>query len=117
MVVLAVGVESMGVPVPGETALVIAAVAAAQGHLSPVGVALAATAGAIVGDNIGYWIGRRYGFRLTRARGLRRLYAGERLARAEAFFARRGWVAVFFGRFIAFLRIFAGPLAGIHHMP
>lgn len=117
LVFAAVGVESMGVPVPGETALVIAAVAAGQGHLSAVGVAVAGAGGAIVGDNFGYLIGRRYGVRLVRVRGFRVFYTEERLQQAERFFARHGWTAVFFGRFVAFLRIFAGPLAGTHRMP
>lgn len=117
LVFAAVGVESMGVPVPGETALVIAAVAAGQGHLSAVGVALAGAGGAIVGDNFGYLLGRRYGVRLVGVRGFRRLYTEQRLLQAERFFARHGWTAVFFGRFVAFLRIFAGPLAGTHRMP
>jgi membrane protein DedA with SNARE-associated domain len=117
MVFVAVGVESMGVPVPGETALVIGAVAAGQGHLSAVGVVAAGASGAMLGDNLGYWIGRRYGLRLTRVRGVRRVYSERRLRQADDFFARRGWLAVFFGRFVAFLRIFAGPLAGLHRMP
>jgi membrane protein DedA with SNARE-associated domain len=118
LVFLAVGIESMGVPVPGETGLVIGAVAAGQGKLSPVGVAFAGWLGAVLGDNVGYWIGRRFGRRLFHAPGFRRIYTEERVARAEALFARRhGWLAVFFGRFVALLRIFAGPLAGMHGMP
>jgi membrane protein DedA with SNARE-associated domain len=109
--------ESLGVPVPGETSLVIGAVVAAQGHLAPWGVALAGFGGAVVGDNTGYWVGRRWGPRLLTVRGIRRLYSPERRARAESLFERRGWIAVFFGRFVALLRIFAGPLAGSHRMP
>jgi membrane protein DedA with SNARE-associated domain len=70
-----------------------------------------------VGDNAGYWIGRRYGVQLIRVRGIRRVYSERRLRAADEFFARRGWLAVFFGRFVALLRIFAGPLAGMHRMP
>jgi membrane protein DedA with SNARE-associated domain len=116
IVFLGVGIESLGVPVPGETTLIIGAVFAAQGHLSPAGVAAAAVVGAILGDNTGYYIGRRWGRRLIATRLLRRVYDPRRLAVAEGFFERHGWVAVFFGRFIAILRIFAGPLAGLHHM-
>jgi membrane protein DedA with SNARE-associated domain len=117
IVFLGVGMESLGVPVPGETSLVIGAAVAAQGHLAPWGVALAGFGGAVVGDNTGYWVGRRWGPRLLTVRGIRRLYSPERRARAESLFERRGWIAVFFGRFVALLRIFAGPLAGSHRMP
>jgi membrane protein DedA with SNARE-associated domain len=117
IVFLGVGIESLGVPVPGETVLIIGAVLAAQGHLQPWAVAAVAVAGAVIGDNIGYYIGRRWGHRLIRMRGLRRIYDPRRIAVAERFFAKHGWTAVFFGRFIAILRIFAGPLAGMHKMP
>jgi membrane protein DedA with SNARE-associated domain len=117
IVLLGVGIESFGVPLPGETVLVVGAALAAQGHLAAWGVALAAWTGAVVGDNIGYWIGRRYGRRLTKVRGLRRLYSEGRLQTADRFFERLGWLAVFLGRFVALLRIFAGPLAGMHGTP
>lgn len=116
IVFLGVGIESMGVPIPGETVLVIGAAIAGQGRLSVAGVAACGLGGAVIGDNIGYWVGRRWGRRLTRARGFRRVYDERRLAVADRFFARRGWLAVFLGRFVALLRIFAGPLAGMHHM-
>ena len=112
-----VGVESMGIPVPGETALLVGVFLASQGRLSVWVVAVAAWVGAVTGDNIGYWIGRRWGTRLVRMPAVRKLYSAERLERAERFFERRGWLAVFGGRFVALLRIFAGPLAGIHRMP
>jgi membrane protein DedA with SNARE-associated domain len=117
IVFLGVGIESLGVPVPGETALIIGAVLAAQGHLNPAGVAGVALAGAVLGDNTGYYVGRRWGHHLIRVRGIRRVYDPRRIAVAERFFQRHGWTAVFFGRFIAILRIFAGPLAGLHRMP
>ena len=117
IVAAGVGIESLGIPVPGETVLVIGAVLAGQGRLSAWGVALSAWLGAVLGDNLGYGIGRRYGRRLTRAPVLRRFYDERRLAAADDLMRRRGWIAVFFGRFVAILRIFAGPLAGMHHMP
>jgi membrane protein DedA with SNARE-associated domain len=117
IVFLGVGIESLGLPVPGETVLVIGAVLAGQGHLEPAGVAAAGFLGATLGDNTGYYVGRRWGRRLIATRPLRRVYDPRRLAAAERFFERHGWTAVFFGRFIAILRIFAGPLAGMHHMP
>jgi len=105
------------VPVPGETVLIIGAVLAGHGELSPELVALVGVAGAILGDNTGYYIGRRWGRRLIATGPLRRIYDPRRLALAESFFEKHGWTAVFVGRFIAILRIFAGPLAGLHHMP
>jgi phosphatidylglycerol lysyltransferase len=117
IVFLGVGIESIGVPVPGETVLIIGAVLAAQGHLQAPAVAAVAFAGAVLGDNTGYVVGRRWGKRLIQVRGVRRIYDPRRVAVAERFFQRHGWTAVFFGRFIAILRIFAGPLAGMHGMP
>ncbi len=111
------GIESLGIPVPGETALLVGVFLATQGRLSVPLVALVAWVGAVVGDNLGYAIGRRWGTRLVRLPAIGRFYTTDRLERAEDVFARRGWVAVFTGRFVALLRIFAGPLAGMHRMP
>ena len=115
-VALLIGIESAGVPVPGETSLIAAAVLASQGHLSlPVLIAVAAGA-AIVGDNLGYVIGRRGGrWLLTRPgrwqRGRARL-----LERGEAFFERHGAKAVFLGRWLPWLRVTAAWLAGANRM-
>jgi membrane protein DedA with SNARE-associated domain len=106
----------MGVPIPGETALVIGAALAGQGRLTAWGVALAGWSGAVVGDNIGYWVFRRWSARILAWPGVRRVYDARRLAAGERFFERWGVLAVFFGRFIAILRIFAGPLAGMNRM-
>ena len=111
------GVESLGVPVPGETALLVGVFLATQGRLSVAVVATVAWVGAVLGDNTGYLIGRRWGRRLVNLPAIGRFYGPERMKRAESFFDRRGWVAVFTGRFVALLRIFAGPLAGMHRMP
>lgn len=111
-----VGLESLGLPLPGETALVTAAGWAALGHLSVYGVIATATTAAIAGDNGGYWIGRAGGLALVRRYG-RRLHLNEsHLARAHAFFERHGAKAVFFGRFIALLRTWAAVLAGAGRM-
>lgn len=119
IVLLGVGMESTGIPVPGETVLVAASLLTlpATGSLSPAGVAAAAWAGAVLGDNLGYLAGRRWGHRLARHRAVQRLYDERRLATAERFFRRYGVLAVFAGRFVAILRIVAGPLAGMHRMP
>jgi membrane protein DedA with SNARE-associated domain len=117
IVLLGVGIESLGIPVPGETALLVGVFLATQGRLSVPVVALVAWVGAVAGDNLGYAIGRRWGTRLVRLPAIGRFYTVDRLERAEDVFARRGWLAVFTGRFVALLRIFAGPLAGMHRMP
>ena len=117
LVFFGVGIESMGIPIPGETVLVIAAVAAGHGTLVPWQVALCAWAGAVIGDNIGYALGHHYGEHFWMLPGIRRFYHPTRIERAESFFKRRrGWLVVFGARFVAILRIFAGPIAGISHM-
>jgi membrane protein DedA with SNARE-associated domain len=117
---LVVGVESLGVPLPGEIVLVSAALLSSRHELavSPGWIALAATTGAVVGDSIGYAIGRRYGMGLFARLGQRfpRHFGPSHVTAAERLFARWGVLAVFFGRFIALLRIFAGPLAGALRM-
>ncbi|MFL6112331.1 MAG: DedA family protein [Catenulispora sp.] len=114
-----IGVESLGIPVPGEITLVSAALLAANGTVNIWWVAAAATTGAIVGDSIGYAIGRRGGRRLLEKLGRRfpRHLGPPHLAKAEQTFERWGVWAVFFGRFIALLRILAGPLAGSLKVP
>ena len=117
LVFFGVGIESMGVPIPGETVLVIAAVAAGKGTLVPWQVALCAWTGAVIGDNIGYALGHHYGERFWKLPVIRRFYHPVRVAKAESFFKRRrGWLVVFLARFVAILRIFAGPIAGISRM-
>ncbi len=112
----AVAVESAGVPVPGETALVTAAVLAKLGHYSLGSVIVVAAAGAIVGDNIGYGLGRFGGRRLLERWDVVARRAAKALPPAERFFLRHGAKAVFFGRFIAILRVTAAWMAGISHM-
>ena len=115
-----IGLESLGIPLPGEIALVGAALLASRHTLdiSPVAVGASATIGAIVGDTIGYSIGRRYGMSLFERLGRRfpKHFGPGHVALAKQLFARWGMWAVFFGRFIALLRIFAGPLAGALRM-
>jgi membrane protein DedA with SNARE-associated domain len=113
---LLVAAESSGIPVPGETALIAAAVLASQGVMTLWEVLVVAAFGAIVGDNVGYWIGRKGGrtlllrWRVTRSSAKRLLPPGER------FFERHGSKTVFFARFIAGLRVVAAWIAGITHM-
>jgi membrane protein DedA with SNARE-associated domain len=117
---LVIGLESLGIPLPGEIALVSAALLSSRENLdiSPVWVGVAAITGAIIGDSIGYSIGRRYGMSLFERLGSRfpKHFGTGHVALAKQLFSRWGVWAVFFGRFIALLRILAGPLAGALHM-
>ena len=118
---LMIMVESLGIPLPGEIGLVTAAVLATQHKLAvaPGWIAASASAGAIAGDSIGFYIGHRVGKPLFDWLGGKfpRHFGPSHVAVAERFFTRYGAWAVFFGRFIALLRIFAGPLAGSLRMP
>jgi membrane protein DedA with SNARE-associated domain len=113
-VLVAVALEGAGVPFPGETSLVAAAVFAGIGRpLNIVGVIAAAALGAMLGDNTGYAIGRFGGYPLVRRiGGLER-----RLAPAQRYFARHGSKTVFFGRYVAILRTYVALLAGLNKMP
>lgn len=110
-----------GHPLPGEIVLVSAAVLSSHPELAvnPIGVGGAAVIGAVVGDSIGYSIGRRFGLPLFDRLGRRfpKHFGPGHVALAERLFNRWGVRAVFLGRFIALLRIFAGPLAGALKMP
>jgi membrane protein DedA with SNARE-associated domain len=112
-----VGVESIGIPVPGETMLVTAAIyAGTTGRLSIVWVIVASSAGAIIGDNIGYLIGRTGGYRVLKRYGRYIRLEENRLRLGQYLFRKHGGKVVFFGRFISVLRIFAAFLAGVNHM-
>lgn len=113
---LLVGVESSGVPVPGETALIAAGVLAKGGSLDIVAVIAVAAAAAIVGDNVGYLIGRHGGRRLLEKPGPLEHHRLEIIRRGEPFFDKHGPKAVFLGRWVTGLRIAAAWLAGITHM-
>ncbi|GHF28912.1 DedA family protein [Streptomyces fumanus] len=117
---LVIGLESLGIPLPGEIILVSAALLSSQhGGIDPFVLGLCATAGAVIGDSIGYAIGRKGGRPLLAWLGRKfpRHFSEGHVATAERSFQKWGMWAVFFGRFIALLRIFAGPLAGVLHMP
>ena len=110
--------ESFGIPLPGETALIAFAVLAAEGHYSIAWVIAVTAAAAIVGDNLGYWlIGRLGGRALFRRWRWLENYADAVLPRAERVMKRHGGKTVFFGRFITVLRYTAAWLAGIGRMP
>jgi membrane protein DedA with SNARE-associated domain len=115
---LAVMIESFGIPVPGETALIAFGVLASEGHYSIASVIAVAAAGAIVGDNLGYWlIGRVGGRALFRRWRWLHQYSERVLPRAEKLMAHYGGAAVFFGRFVAILRYTVAWVAGLSRMP
>ncbi|KNB53841.1 DedA family protein [Streptomyces caatingaensis] len=115
-----IGLESLGIPLPGEIVLVSATLmAASQDHINPYVLGACAVAGAIIGDSIGYLIGRKGGKPLLAWLGRKfpKHFGPHHVATAERSFTKWGMWAVFVGRFIALLRIFAGPLAGVLKMP
>lgn len=113
-----VGVEGMGIPVPGETTLVAAAIYAGTSHQLSIAIVIAAAAaGAVIGDNAGYWIGRRIGCPLLTKYGHYARLTPERLRLGEYLFRRHGGKFVIAGRFIAVLRSFTALLAGANRMP
>lgn len=110
---LLVGLESLGLPLPGEAALIGAAIyAGTTGGLPIAGVLTAALAGAVIGDSLGYWAGRCVGWPFLLRHGHRIGLTASRLQVGRVLFARHGGTVVFAGRFIAFLRILAASLAG-----
>ena len=117
-IALIVGLESMGIPLPGETILVLAAIYAAADPTLNIWVVIAvATIGSIMGDNAGYWIGRKYAYALLVRYGR---YIGMSTARIKVgqyLFRQHGGKVVFLGRFVALLRILAAFLAGVNRMP
>ena len=112
-----IGLESMGIPSPGETALVLAAVLASQGSLKIWLVILIGVASAILGDNLGYLLGRRFGRRALLASGPLHHHRLRAVEYGDGFFERHGPRAVFLARWIALVRFAAAWLAGINHMP
>ena len=118
VVAAVVALESMGIPMPGETMLVTAAMYAGTTHRLNIGFVIAAAAlGAIVGDNIGYWLGREFGYRLVHRYGPLLRIGTPRIKLGQYLFYRHGGKVVFFGRFVAILRAIAALLAGTNRMP
>jgi membrane protein DedA with SNARE-associated domain len=114
---LLIGLESMGLPLPGETVLVIASVHAGNRGGNIAAVIAAASAGAIIGDNIGYFLGRELGFRFLLRFGRYLGMTDARIKLGQYLFMRHGAKVVFFGRFVAILRCLAAFLAGVNQMP
>jgi undecaprenyl-diphosphatase len=112
-----IGGETMGIPLPGETALIAAGILASEGHLSIELVIAIAAAAAIVGDNVGFWIGRSGGRRLLELPGPLQDHRRRLIERGERIFERHGGKTVFFGRWFSGLRIASAWLAGVNRMP
>ena len=108
--------ESFGLPVPGETALIACSVLASQGSLQIGWVLVVGIAAAIIGDNLGYWAAREGGRPLLQRNRVTRAYAEKYLPKGEKFFKKHGGKAVFFGRFVAVLRVTSAWTAGLSHM-
>jgi len=117
LVLLVVALESAGVPMPGETVLISAAVyAGTTGHMKIAMVIAAAATGAILGDNVGFWVGRAAGPPVLRRFGALVGLDQRRQKLGQYLFSRHGGKIVFFGRFVAFLRAFAALLAGVNRL-
>lgn len=111
-----VGLESMGIPLPGETILIAAAIYAASHDHNIWLVITAAASGAIIGDNVGFWIGREFGYRLLLKFGGYLGLTEGKIKLGQYLFIRHGSKVVFFGRFVAVLRVLAAFLAGVNRM-
>ena len=116
-VFLGIMLENAGIPLPGETITIVGGFLAGSGELNYWLVLGSAIAGAVLGDNCGYWIGKKAGWPFMMALGRIFRISEEQLVEVKEQFAQNAARAVFLGRFVALLRIFAGPLAGIAQMP
>jgi membrane protein DedA with SNARE-associated domain/putative flippase GtrA len=116
VVLFGVMLESTGVPLPGETILIAAGIVAQRGHLDLGDAVAFGILGAVLGDQLGYWLGREGGRPFVLRWGRYVFITPERLARAEAFFERHGGKAVFLARFFSGLRVFGALVAGISRM-
>ncbi len=116
-VLVFVAIESTGIPFPGETMLLVAAIYAGTSHQLSIALVIAAGAsGAILGDNLGFWVGREGGYRLLRRYGHYIRLDERKLKLGQYLFIKHGGKVVFFGRFVAVLRAWAAFLAGTNRM-
>ena len=116
-VFIGITLENMGIPIPGETITIVGGFLAGSGDLNYWLVLVSAITGAVLGDNFGYWLGRAGGWPLLLKVGKFFRIPPQKLELAKEQFSKNAPRAVFFGRFVALLRIFAGPMAGIARMP
>jgi membrane protein DedA with SNARE-associated domain len=117
VVFAAMVLESAGLPLPGETVTLLGGYAAGSGHLTLAGVIAAASGGAMVGDSIGYWVGRRAGWPLMLRVGGWLRQSPEQMETLRLQFLNHAGKSVLLGRFVAVLRVLAGPMAGAVGMP
>jgi len=117
VVFAAMVLESAGLPLPGETVTLLGGYAAGSGHLNLAGVIAAASGGAMVGDSIGYWVGRRAGWPLLLRVGRWLRQSPEQMEMLRLQFLTHAGKSVLLGRFVAVLRVLAGPMAGAVGMP
>ena len=117
VVFAAMVLESAGLPLPGETVTLLGGYAAGSGHLNLAGVIAAASSGAMVGDSIGYWVGRRAGWPLLLRVGRLLRQSPEQMEMLRIQFLNHAGKSVLLGRFVAVLRVVAGPMAGAVGMP
>jgi membrane protein DedA with SNARE-associated domain len=116
IVFVAIALETSGVPLPGETALVAAAILASRGHFSIWAVIVVASLAAIIGDNVGYWLGRRLGRGFLQRYGPVRRFSERVLPPTERFFRRHGGKAIFLARWFSGFRVAGAWVAGFAHM-
>ncbi len=109
-------IENAGIPIPGETMMIAASILSSTGRLDPYSVIASGATGAIIGDNIGYWIGRIGGRKLLVRVSNKFTYAEHAVKITEKYFKNYGGVTILLARFITGVRIFAGPLAGVASM-
>ncbi|MBF2055642.1 MAG: DedA family protein [Cyanobacterium sp. T60_A2020_053] len=112
-----IAIENTGIPIPGETITIVGGFFAGSGELNYWLVLISAVMGAVLGDNFGYWLGRIGGWSLFLKIAKFFRLQEEELSKAKTKFSDNAGKAVFFGRFITLLRVFAGPIAGIVEMP
>lgn len=117
MVFVAMLLENAGLPLPGESVTLLGGYAAGSGQLNVWGVMAAAAGGAVLGDNLGYWVGRRAGWNLILRVGSLLRQGPEQMEQRRLSFLRHSGKSVFLGRFVAVLRVIAGPMAGAVGMP
>ena len=117
LVFVAMLLENAGLPLPGETITLLGGYAAGSGHLNLMGVVAAATSGAILGDNLGYWLGRRLGWAVMLRLGRLLRQSDGQMEEMRVRFLLHAGKSVFLGRFVAVLRVIAGPMAGAVGMP
>ncbi len=116
-VFIGIALENTGIPLPGETLTIVGGFLAGSGELNYWLVLLTVTTGAVLGDNFGYWIGRLGGWSFLVKAGQLFKIPEHKLEVARRYFSKNAAKAVFFGRFVTLLRVFAGPMAGIVQMP